>query len=298
MIFFTKLSKQIVFLFVIILFASCDNISGVDKEENTLDSEVFDRTQEDDQMESAEELVKTPQNNLDSVTLGNGIKITWKGKGQGKKIKKNDLIRISYKNTLPDGTIYDGNHLIKKSAIPFFVGWNQQTKGWDIAFQQLNEGDDVEIFLPANLARGEKGIPGLVPPNSPNILFVKVHEIIKPDEVVDDIRIWRVEERKDTTLSFIEFEDKVALHYWVSTKNYPRFDNSYQRGEPFSLVMGDGNIVPGLYKALHFAKEGDKLMIHIPSKEAYGTKGLVDYVQPNEDLFYDIMVMNVQKSNQ
>ena len=37
----------------------------------------------------------------------------------------------------------------------------------------------------------------------------------------------------------------------------------------------------------------DKLFVLVPAKEAYGSKGYVDLVKPNEDLFYDVIIMDV-----
>ena len=184
--------------------------------------------------------------------------------------------------------------MIKKKYIPFLVGWNQQTPGWDLALKKLRVGDDVDIFIPSELARGEKGIEGIVPPNANNILSLRVLSKPNPTKEVDGIKIWRVDSLKSPGDS-IDFKDKVIIDYWASSESTPRYDNSYQRREPFELVMGDGNIVPGLYKALHFARGGDKLMILIPSREAYGKKGLTDIIEPNEDIFYDIIVRDVVK---
>ena len=229
---------------------------------------------------------------VDQKEFDNGIKIEWLKHGEGKQLSKNDLVAIDYRLALEDGTVYDGNHLVKRSFVPFLVGWGLQTEGWDFALMQLKEGDQVEVFIPSNLARGKKGIPGVVPPNSNNIMSLHVKHIMDPNHNVDDIRIWIVEKGKNRN-DTIKAGDEVHINYWANSESKPRYDNSYKRGKPFQLVMGDGNIVPGLYKALHFAKEGDKVMIHIPAKEGYGSKGLKGMVQPNEDLFYDIMVMEV-----
>lgn len=230
----------------------------------------------------------------DSLLLDNGIKITWYKRGKGAQLKKDDVIKIDYRNKLEDGTVYDGNHLVKKPYLPFVVGWGQQTPGWDIAMEHLRVGDDVDIFIPAPLARGEKGIKGVVPPNADNILSLRILGMMEPIKEVDGIKIWKVDERKNPGDS-IDFKDEVYMDYWVSSSSTPRFDNSYQRSTPFHLVMGDGNIVPGLYKALHFAREGDKLLIYIPSREAYGEKGLKDLVEPGEDLLYDVRIGKVVK---
>ncbi len=285
---------RLLFLSFVLFLFSCE-VEGVKKQSLNddnleLENELESRTDKEEMDNSSLQQLKD-----DFLALDNGITITWKKKGEGSKIKQNDMVLIDYVSALEDGKIYDGNHLIKKKAIPFFVGWNLQTPGWDIALKELRVGDDVEIFIPSELDRGEKGIPGVVPPNSNSIVSLKVLEMLEPNENVDGIKIWRVEEKKNIT-ERIDFEDEVMIHYWASSASKARYDNSYKRGEPFRLVMGDGNIVPGLYKALHFAKEGDKLMIYIPAEQAYGEKGFQDLVKPNEDLFYDVLVYEVNKN--
>ena len=237
---------------------------------------------------------QTPEEASDTLRLDNGIVITYFKKGTGKKLQKGDMVKIDYRMKLENGKVYDGNHAIKKPSIPFLVGWNQQTSGWDIALKELRVGDDVDIFLPAEYARGELGIPGLVPPNENNILSIRIIEEFLPMKEGDGIKIWKYDELKEPGDS-IGFGDEVYLNYWVSSESNPRYDSSYKKGEVFKLVMGDGNIVPGLYKALYFAREGDRIMVTIPPSEAYGDKGLVDIVKPNESLFYDLQIAKVIK---
>lgn len=286
--------KLIICSCALFLLYSCD-LSGVQKEiSNTdlMDSLIFS-----DGMNEELDSSKIMNKRLDTVavsekTLDNGIRIKWFERGSGAEVKRNDLIAIDFRNQLEDGTVYDGNHLIKKTFIPFFVGWNQQTIGWDIALSELRVGDEVEIFIPAKLARGEIGIPGVVPPNANNILLLKVVEKLEPDFTEDNIRVWIVDKMKEGRTE-IGYESEVSIHYWVSSETKPRYDNSYKRKLPFDLKMGDGNIVPGLYKALLKGKKGDKMMIHIPSVEAYGTSGLPGLVPKNEDIFYDLIVLDV-----
>jgi len=286
------------FLYFCVLFlffySSCE-LKGVESSSQEDEFEVLEEEKESNEDKiSLTKKIKTPEKASDTLRLENGIIISYFNKGKGNKLQKGDMIKIDYRAKLADGTIYDGNHIVKKTSIPFFVGWNQQTPGWDIALKELRVGDDVDIFLPSIYARGEKGIKGIVPPNSDNIISMRVLEKFEPTKVVDGIQIWKYDELKESTDS-IDFNDEVYLNYWVSSETKPRYDYNYQRGEAFKLVMGDGNIVPGLYKALHFAREGDRLMIKIPAREAYGSKGFQDLVKPNEDIFYDIQVAKVIK---
>lgn len=299
-------SKIVTSVVISALLFSCD-ISGVKTTDEALEEiEVsnnpdtissLELTNEDsnrgDSQESkvASEVLENPE----TIEYDNGVIITWKSKGKGESISKNDLVDIDYMVSLEDGGVYDGNHLIKKNAIPFMVGWNMQTEGWDFAFQKLTEGDDVEIFLPAKLARGEKGIPGLVPPNSNNIISARILGVKQPTIEVDGIRVWKVESGKNAK-DTIGYGDIVRFHYMVSSESKPRYDNSYQRREEFEYVMGEDNVIPGLYKALHYGRKGDKLMIHIPASEAFGTKGLKGLVKPNEDIFYDVLITGLEKA--
>jgi FKBP-type peptidyl-prolyl cis-trans isomerase len=280
-----------IFTFIFAVIAGCQ-LEGV-KEQKSDNLQLESETDTIPTLTKKDDIVKSAPIG-DTVDLADGIRIVYHQKGTGPELKKNDMLKIDYRNKLSDGTVYDGNHLIQKSSIPFLLGWNLQTKGWDMALQNLSVGDDVDILIPAKLARGEKGIPGLVPPNEDNILSIRILDIIPPTKVVDDIRIWKLEEWAQPGDS-IRFQDRVSIHYWAHASSRPRYDDSYRKGRPFELVMGDGNIVPGLYKALHFGREGDKLMIHIPAKEAYGNKGLKDLVAPGDDLLYDIKIVSVEK---
>ena len=122
---------------------------------------------------------------------------------------------------------------------------------------------------------------------------MRIVEKFEPTAEVDGIKVWKYDELKNPGDS-IQKEDEVYINYWVSSESKPRYDNSYQRGEPFKLVIGDGNTVSGLHKALLFARKGDRLMVKIPAEEAYGNQGLIEMVEPGEDIFYDIQVAKVE----
>ena len=61
------------------------------------------------------------------------------------------------------------------------------------------------------------------------------------------------------------------------------------------MKLEDNGVVPGLKKALINAKKGDRMFVLIPSEQAYAAKGYLDIVKPNEDLFFNVLVMDVHK---
>lgn len=281
---------------LLFLTTSCD-IQGVDtskneQKEDTLTEQLLTEKLEQDSIEKIK--TKIPEKASDTLKLDNGIIITYFNKGKGETLKKGDMVKIDYRAKLTDGTVFDGNSLVKKPTIPFLVGWNQQTPGWDIAMEHLHVGDDVDIFLPSKYARGKAGIKGIVPPNSDNIISMKIVEKFEPTEEIDGIKIWKYDEFSKPGDS-IKMGDEVYINYWASSESTPRYDNNYKRGTTFKLMMKERDAVPGLIKALLYGREGDRLMIMIPSELAYGKKGLIGLVKPNEDIFYDLQIAKVIK---
>lgn len=231
---------------------------------------------------------------VDEKRLSNGIKIKWFEHGTGEKVMKNDVIHVDYKVSLTDGDVIDGNHLIKKSYIPFMVGFGMQTKGWDIALEELKVGDYAEIFIPAKLARGDKEVKGLFPKNSDNILKIRIIEKPAPTRSRDGNKVWVFEQSQSATEAFGE-DNEVTFHCMAFTASNPMFTNTYSSNQPFTMKLEDNGLVPGLKKALINAKKGDRMLVYVPSAEAYKSKGYLDVVKPNEDIMYNVLVLDVSK---
>ena len=235
-----------------------------------------------------------------SKSYDNGIDISWLTHGKGEKVKKGDVILIDYKVTLADGKIIDGNHLIRKSSFPFLVGYQMQTKGWDFALEQLKIGDFVRVKIPSDLARGVKGIKKegskewFVPPNSVNYLSIRVIKKQIPTRVIDGVKVWVFEENQENKIKFGE-KSAIVFHCMISSQSNPIYYNSYSSNSPYTLLLSDKGIIPGLKKALINAKKADRMYILIPAVEAYGSKGSEGFVKPNEALFYNVLVMDVVK---
>lgn len=282
------MKKNYLYLSLLLFLVACES-SGVKTTEKTpviKQGTVDNRSQ-------AERLLDPAKTIVDKKEFPSGLKIQWFKKGTGQAIQPGEVVEINFKLKLPSGDVVDGNHLLKRETIPFLVGYNMQTSGWDIAFNELHVGDFVELFLPPNLARGDKGIPNLIPPNSPNVVLLRVGKKVKPTKITNGVKIWLLEENPQMKAYKIDENAQVAIHYFVGTKTNPRYDNSYQRNVPFQFGMKDVSLIPGLKKGLLGTKLFDKLWVLVPPSQAYGKKGMVDLVKPNEALFYDLIIMDV-----
>lgn len=282
------MKKKYLYLSLLLFLVACES-SGV----KTTEKQAITKIEKVDNRSQAERLLDPAKTIVDKKEFPSGLKIQWFKKGTGPAIQPGEVVEINFKLQLPSGDVVDGNHLLKRAMIPFLVGYNMQTVGLDMAFNELHVGDFVEIYLPPNLARGEKGIPNLIPPNSPNIVFLRVGKKVKPTKTTNGVKVWLLEENPQMKAYKIDENAQVAIHYFVGTKTNPRYDNSYQRNVPFQFGMKDVSLIPGLKKGLLGTKLFDKLWVLVPPSQAYGKKGMVDLVKPNEALFYDLIIMDV-----
>ncbi len=234
-----------------------------------------------------------PTKEVDTYMDKSGLKITWFERGKGALLKNEEVVQINYEVRLEDGTLVDGNQLLKRDWLPYIVGFGLQTSGWDLAFKKLKVGDFVEIVLPGNLARGKAGIKDLIPPDAVNIIRVRILDRIKPSRVIDGTKVWLLEENENEKKVANE-ESVIDFHYMVSSPSNPKYDISYRRANPFEMRFSDNGIVRGLKRAMLKTKKADKLWVVIPAEEAYGNNGLVNLVKPGESVFYDIFVMEVR----
>jgi FKBP-type peptidyl-prolyl cis-trans isomerase len=111
-----------------------------------------------------------------------GIKETESGlqykaikEGTGAVPTVNDTVTVHYKGTLIDGTEFDSSYKRNQPAV-FKVG--QVISGWQEALLLMKEGATYELYLPPDLAYGDRGAPPLIEPGSMLIFQV---ELIKVD---------------------------------------------------------------------------------------------------------------------
>lgn len=110
-----------------------------------------------------------------------GVKATKSGlqykvikEGKGALPKATDTVKVHYKGTLTDGTEFDSSYKRKEPA-EFMVGG--VIKGWTEALQMMPVGSKWELTIPSDLAYGEKGMGGDIPPNSVLCFEVELLEV-------------------------------------------------------------------------------------------------------------------------
>lgn len=80
-----------------------------------------------------------------------------------------DTCDVTYSGTLKDGTPFDAG---TTSFSP-----NQVIKGWTEAMQLMGEGDKWKLYIPYDLAYGDRGSPPKIPPFSPLVFEIEIHKV-------------------------------------------------------------------------------------------------------------------------
>lgn len=144
------------------------------------------------------------QNKIDLPELPKDLKelkVTVVKQGNGRKIEKGDIAYVMYVGVLPDGTAFDSN-LQSGQPIGFPIGEGAVIKGWDEGLLGVQEGTEVIIDVPADMAYGEAGIKDRIPPNSPLRFDVFVVKVMTKEEALklqEEAQKAQAEQQADTS---------------------------------------------------------------------------------------------------
>lgn len=86
---------------------------------------------------------------------------------------------------------------------------------------------------------------------------------------------------------------KVTVHYAGYLEDGSEFDNSFDRGKPFSFKAGIGEVIPGFDHAVALLAEGQTGWFRIPSSLGYQDH-LVGNIPPGSTLVYKIELLKVK----
>ncbi len=134
------------------------------------------------QKEGREKKMKLDLNNkIDEISKGfkitdSGLRYKIISKNNGNKPKVGDTVKVHYKGQLIDGTVFDSSYK-RNEPIEFKLGVGQVIKGWDEGIGLLNVSEKARFLIPGNLAYGEMGVGGIIPPKADLIFDVELIDI-------------------------------------------------------------------------------------------------------------------------
>lgn len=107
------------------------------------------------------------------VALSNGVlyKVIKEGKKNGKKPALTDKIKVAYKGMTIDGEEFDSSESVEFPLASMI-------EGWKIAIPEMTEGSKWEIYIPQELAYGERGSMPAIKPFSALVFEVELFEVV------------------------------------------------------------------------------------------------------------------------
>lgn len=90
-----------------------------------------------------------------------------------------------------------------------------------------------------------------------------------------------------------------TVHYtgWLleaDDKEGAKFDSSKDHGQPFSFLLGGGQVIKGWDEGVKGMKVGGKRTLLIPSSMGYGSRGAGGAIPPNANLKFEVELLGVK----
>lgn len=197
--------------------------------------------------------------------------------GDGATAEAGSLVIVDYIGALYDtGDVFDES--FGRSPFSVVLGQGQVIKGWDEGLIGMQVGGRRQLIIPPELGYGSQAMQ-TIPANSTLIFIVELRSVAAAPEEIEPVPGGVVDELVTTDLiegtgDPVEAGSQVAVHYTgVLGTTGETFDSSWTRGKPFSLTVGNGEVIEGWDEGLLGMKLGGRRRLEIPAAKAYGDTG-------------------------
>jgi FKBP-type peptidyl-prolyl cis-trans isomerase len=151
-----RVLKVLVLFAIVLQFSSCG-------------SEEFISPQEQLERDVAEIDAYLEREGIDAVEDPSGIRYVFNSMGSGRSANISNSVSTNYEGRFFDGAVFDEGDDVSFPVSGVIVGWQ-------IMLTQMQEGDDVTVYIPSGLAYGTRG-QGSIPPNTNLIFDIELLEV-------------------------------------------------------------------------------------------------------------------------
>ncbi len=234
-------------------------------------------------------------------TTDSGLQIYDITVGDGASPQEGDVVTVEFAIWLQENGFYVASSEDQGGEYSFPLGSGRTFPGWEEGMLTMAEGGTRQLIVPPDLAMGETGVPGLVPPNATLVMEITLLEVREAPKMTE------VDEADYTTtdsgLKYYDIEvgdgdmpevgQTVVVHYTGWLEDGTKFDSSLDRGTPFPFTLGQGAVIPGWDEGLATMRVGGKRQLVIPADLAYGDAG-AGIIPPGATLIFDVELLEIK----
>ena len=111
-----------------------------------------------------------------AIETDEGLRYVDEVVGEGPAAEAGMTVSVHYTGTFEDGSPFDSS-LDRGTPFDFPLGAGAVIKGWDLGVSGMQVGGKRKMWIPSELAYGEAGFPGAIPPSTPLVFEVELLEI-------------------------------------------------------------------------------------------------------------------------
>ena len=299
--------------FIILLLVACGPAEGIPEEAGNETAEEAELEESDETgSESGESAAPSSSVTIDpswpSTTTSSGLTYIEVEAGSGDKPQPNDIVGVHYAGTLEDGTEFDSSYS-RGEPIQFPLGVGQVIPGWDEGIAMMQPGGKAILIIPPELAYGEQGAGGIIPPNATLTFEVELVSISPPPPTPTPLPPPVSVDESDYTVTdsglkyFVLQEGDgdapedlgiVTVHFDGWLEDGTSLGSSKATGQPITFSIGRNEIMDGWDEAIALMQVGERTQFIIPPELGFGEEGSGGVIPPNATLIFELELVDVQ----
>ncbi len=237
------------------------------------------------------------------ITTASGLQYIEIQAGDGPAPQAGEVVAVHYTGALTDGTVFDSS-VERGTPFQFALGRGMVIPGWDEGIALMKVGGKARLVIPPELAYGESGAGGVIPPNATLIFEVELISILpgSPDNFTEVAEADYV--TTDSGLKYYDLEvgdgpapqvgQQVLVHYTAWLDDGTKIDSSLDQGQAIAFVLGAGQVLPGWDEGVATMQVGGKRQLVVPPALAFGDEGAGGVIPPGATLIFEMELVDVQ----